>query len=258
MSNFFNLSDKDRTNKLSSLYSEGLSIPQIAEKLSTYPNKVRRDMQKLGIKIRDRGETLKVKYEKGEKEHPTQGKKISEEVRVKIGKSIQKSWDNNRDEKVDAVQKNLEKINQDKALKTAQQGLLKAAKEGSKFEKHVHKVLKDNGYLVDYHKEHLIANERLHIDLFLPKINIAIEIDGPTHSEAVFGHNVLSKTISRDNQKTGLILGKGLVMIRIKPPKKMGTVKMVELGQLLLDKVKEIEKNWPDRDSRLITIKLGD
>ena len=50
-------------------------------------------------------------------------------------------------------------------------------------------------------------------------MGIAIEIDGPSHFLPVWGEDALKKNISYDQKKQGLILGRGLTLIRIKQTK---------------------------------------
>ena len=56
----------------------------------------------------------------------------------------------------------------------------------------------------------------MQIDLYLPTIVTAIEVDGPSHFLPVWGEESLKKNIKYDNKKSGLIIGKGLNLVRIK------------------------------------------
>jgi very-short-patch-repair endonuclease len=55
----------------------------------------------------------------------------------------------------------------------------------------------------------------LQIDLFLPTISLAIEIDGPSHFSPVWGEKSLNRNRNYDSKKEGLILGKGWSIIRV-------------------------------------------
>ena len=79
-------------------------------------------------------------------------------------------------------------------------------------------MIKDS-YKVDFHKEQTLSNTKLQIDLFLPSMNIAIEVDGPSHFEPVWGDDSLKRNKKYDNKKEGLITGKGWHLIRIKQQK---------------------------------------
>jgi very-short-patch-repair endonuclease len=47
-------------------------------------------------------------------------------------------------------------------------------------------------------------------------MNVAIEIDGPSHFLPVWGDDALKRNQKYDQKKTGLLLGKGLSLIRVK------------------------------------------
>ena len=72
------------------------------------------------------------------------------------------------------------------------------------------------GYFSPIYKEQILSNTKLQIDLFLPTMNIALEVDGPSHFLPVWGDDVLARNQKYDKKKTGLIIGKGLKLIRIK------------------------------------------
>ena len=82
-------------------------------------------------------------------------------------------------------------------------------------EKYILSGLIKEGFKVEPHKEQLLGNTRLHLDLFLPTINVAIEVDGPSHFLPVWGEDALAKTKKYDQKKSGLIVGKGYKLIRV-------------------------------------------
>ena len=100
--------------------------------------------------------------------------------------------------------------------KLAIKAVRKTSKEGSKLEKFILNGLLQNGYKVDFHKEQLLSNTKLQLDIFLPVLNIAIEIDGPSHFAPVWGDDALAKNQDYDQKKAGLLIGKGIKLIRIK------------------------------------------
>lgn len=101
-------------------------------------------------------------------------------------------------------------------LTLANQAVRQSSKKGSKLEHFLLENLIADGYKVEFHKEQLLANTKLQIDLFLPTMSIAIEVDGPSHFLPVWGQDTLAKNQKYDKKKTGLIIGKGLKLIRIK------------------------------------------
>ncbi len=94
MKNYTDLSDYDKQVILKKYYiKENKSFQDIADMYSTYPNKIRRDAKKLGIKSRNKSEAQKNALQTGKHKHPTKGTERSEDTKNKIGKSIMKAWD---------------------------------------------------------------------------------------------------------------------------------------------------------------------
>ena len=88
------LSDPDKLKLLENLYiDKKYSFADIASMHGTYANKIRRDAKKLNLNIRDKSEAQKNALETGRHDHPTKGKKRTEETKQKIGKSVMNSWD---------------------------------------------------------------------------------------------------------------------------------------------------------------------
>jgi hypothetical protein len=85
-------------------------------------------------------------------------------------------------------------------------------------------------------------------------MSVAIEVDGPSHFEPVWGEDVLKKNQKYDTKKNGLILGKELVLIRIKQTKDYSDTRARILLEKLLDELRTIKNKFPDRDKRYIEI----
>ena len=96
----------------------------------------------------------------------------------------------------------------------------------------------------------------MQIDLFLPTLNIAIEVDGPSHFKPVWGQENLKRNKGYDNKKTGLILGKGLVLIRIKQTKDFSKARAQTIYSTLKDYIQNIQQKFPDQDNR--NLEIGD
>ena len=75
-------------NKIITMYEDGHSTHEIAKKLQTYPNKIRRTLIKNGIETRNASEAQKVSLEKGTSTHPTKGKIRTEAEKLKISSSM--------------------------------------------------------------------------------------------------------------------------------------------------------------------------
>ncbi len=256
------LSDNDKKQYLIEQYQNlGKSFGDIAKDIGTYANKIRRDAIKYNIEIRDKSQAQKNALNTGKTKHPTKGKQRSEDVKNKIGKGVMVSWENLTEDELNRrkqiAKENWENLSDDtKAdiLSSANIAVREASKTGSKLEKYIlNRLLKDK-YKVDFHKEHFLSNTKLQIDLFLPALNVAIEVDGPSHFEPVWGNDSLSRNQKYDNKKTGLILGKGWVLIRVMQLKDFSKAKADQLYTILLEHIIRIANKFPEKDNRIIII----
>jgi very-short-patch-repair endonuclease len=240
-SSYDKLSDEDKLSLLKDLYTkQKLSFHDIAAKYDTYPNKIRRDAKKLNISIRDKSQAQKNALKTGKHAHPTKGTKRPDHTKQKIGKSVMQSWDSLSDSELekrrDQARLNWEQLDEDTKAnmqQLANSAVRQSSKTGSKLEKFLHKALLNLGYQVQFHKEQSLLNTKLQIDLFLPTINTAVEVDGPSHFSPVWGEDALNRNITYDQKKEGLITGKGWHLVRIKQFKDFSPTR----GQLILDKL---------------------
>lgn len=221
------LSDTDKKNLIKKLYLEKqYSFAEIAEQYGTYANKIRRDAKKLNIEIRSKSDAQKNALKSGKHKHPTKGTKRPDSIKNKIGLGVMTSWDNLTEQELDLrkqkAKENWNNLDED-SKELMQQKAIKAVREtsktGSKLEKFLHKELLVLGYQVEFHKEQSLVNTKLQIDIFLPSMNTAIEVDGPSHFEPVWGEQSLKRNIGYDQKKEGLITGRGWHLIRIKQTK---------------------------------------
>ena len=257
-----NLSNIDKKTIISNLYTNKLqSFADIAELFQTYSNRIRRDAKSFGIPIRTRSEAQKNALQVGNHKHPTKGTKRDNKTKQKIGRGVLESWDNlsslELENRKEAGRKQwLSKSEDDKAnlIKLANEGVRKASKTGSKLEKYLLSRLLGGGYKVEFHKEQSLLTTKLQIDLFIPSINTAIEVDGPSHFLPVWGTESLKRNISYDNKKQGLVLGRGMVLIRIKQEKDFsetrGDMIYAQLNTLLVS----ISGEFPKPDNRIFII----
>jgi hypothetical protein len=70
------------------------STYEIAQDIGTYPNKIRRTLNTLGVDLRDRSSAQTVAIETGRHEHPTRGKKRTEAEKIAISNGMSNFWDN--------------------------------------------------------------------------------------------------------------------------------------------------------------------
>lgn len=263
---YVNLTDQDKKNIIEKYYiQDKLSLGDIAKKLDTYSNKVRRDAIRLKIPLRDKSQAQKNALKNGSHKHPTKGTNRSDTTKDKIGKSLIESW-NNMDDNMKKKRKQKAKIawdyktDDEKAsmLKKANLAVRETSKIGSKLEKFLLNELIKLGLRPEFHKEQTLANTKLQIDIYLPTISTAIEVDGPSHFLPVWGKDALVKNQNYDNKKTGLILGKGMFLIRIKQTKDFSPTR----AKLIFDKLQqvliEIQDSKLKNNYKNRTIEIGD
>lgn len=246
------------------MYYKGQSTYDIAKDHNTYPNKIRRILIKHGVKLKTKSEAQKNALERGASHLPTKGKARTKEERLKISKGLERRW-KNIDQKtydlyVSRAKKRWNKMSEEEKnnMKTlAIQAIQAAGKEGSKLEKYLKYELENSGYKVEIHKKNLIQNQNLEIDMYLPTLKTIIEVDGPSHFLPIWGNEKLQKQIKSDEQKTGLILSKGLAIIRVKHLKdSLSLVDKENLKSKILDILQNIESTFPDKSKRFIEIEI--
>lgn len=249
--------------EIAKLYDEGWSMYEISEKYNTYPNKILRLLKKFGIKTRKRSEATKFAISRGRKQHPTAGKCRTDEEKLKISDGMEKFYQQ-LDQKsynkiIRRAKQQWKKIPKHKLkvmqAKSAESNRI-AAKEGSAVEKYVKETLEENKILVDFHKKGLM-NTELEIDIFLPKLNMVIEIDGPSHFKPIWGQQKLEEQIKFDNEKTGIILNLGLVLLRVKYLRSRLTLGVKNKLKIeILKIIEKIKVKLPPKNKRLIEIEV--
>jgi len=247
------------------LYSNGDSIGVIAKSLNTYPNKIRRVLIKLGVELRNKSDAQKLALSSGRHSHPTKGKKRDEETKDKISESVHKYWEEMSDEeyqkrveKSRAQWDNMTEEERDSLRKAAGEGVRRAAKEGSKMERFLYENLVKEGYDVQFHRKGLILNEELEIDLFVPSLGVAIEIDGPAHFFPIWGEENLQKHIKADSHKNGLLLNSGYIVVRVKHlTKNMSNKKQKDALKDIIVQLEKIKKKKPTKNNRFIELEIN-
>ena len=257
--NYNHLTDKQKVDVLQKYYvQQKLSFQDIAEIYNTYANKIRRDAKKLNINIRDKSEAQKNALSTGKHKHPTKGSQRSEDTKNKIGLSVMESWEslsseelNQRKEKSRMNWEHMDTDAKANLIKSANSAARLSSKTGSKLEKFLLDKLLNDGYVVEFHKEQSLLNTKLQIDLFLPTINVAIEVDGPSHFSPIWGDDALAKNQKYDEKKNGLIIGKGLSLIRIKQVKDFSKAR----ANIIYQKLAELLRSKTYKNNSILEIK---
>lgn len=260
--NYQKLDDDDKYGLFVELYGDRkLSWANIAKLCGTYSNKVRRDATKLGIQSRDKSEAQSAAIESGRHGHPTKGKGHSEQTKIKISESVAEDWSSlpeveRESRRLDAKRRWDEKSDDEirEFRKAAHAAIKEASIKGSALEKYLLKELIDKGYQVQFHREHYVVREKLQIDLFIPSLNVAIEVDGPSHFNDIWGEDVLAKNKQRDLEKNGLLLQRGCVIIRVKQTKRISNKFKRDVLKDLLKVLEQIKIKVPTKGNRCIYI----
>lgn len=254
---------EDNKKDLIRLYvKEEKSTHAIAKIYNTYPNKIIRALKELEVKLRDKSSAQAVALKQGRSQHPTEGKERPQEVKNKISDSMYDQWQNMSDEekerRSDMAKQQWEDMSpEDKQefFKKATIAIKKASKEGSKLELYVFKALTEAGFDVYAHTSNL-PNVNLEMDLVVPSLKTAIEIDGPSHFEPIWGEEALQRQQKADREKAGHLLNAGCCLIRVGTRDKNVSEKLKrDVAELVIEELMKIKKNFPKtRSDRFIEI----
>jgi very-short-patch-repair endonuclease len=216
----------------------------------------------LGVELRDKSKAQTVAIQSGRHEHPTKGKKRTEAEKVAISNGMATYWDemeeSERERRSKISKKQWQEMSEEEKAnlrKLAAEAVRKASKEGSKIEKFIYEGLTKAGYDVIFHKRGLVANDKLEVDLFVPSLKTAIEIDGPAHFLPIWGQENLERHIRADAQKAGLLINRGFVVLRVKNIiRNLSQKNMRETLAGVVEQLEKIEKKFPPATKRLIEI----
>ena len=251
----------DFENQIIKMYNdENKSTYEIAKQLDTYPNKIRRTLIKNGYQLKDKSEAQKTALAEGRSSHPTKGRKRSDKERIKISSSLVDYW-NEMTDKEKARRSKIAKRNW-KNMTMEQKELMRskgiaaiqlAAKQGSKLEQFFQKRLEKAGFFSNMHQV-IIPAEKLEIDLYIPELKTIIEVDGPSHFYPIWGEEKLQKQINADLRKSGALLSRGYVVIRIKSLGQESLAKKETLVTHVIGQLENIKKKFPPRSKRFIEV----
>lgn len=244
------------------LYQEGSSVVELAKKYNTYTNKISRILHQEGVIMRTRAEAQSLAMKTGRASSPTKGKKRTQAEKEKIGAAISQKWDELPDEVKSQKSQQAKdrwhsqsKADREKFSHKSAQAVRRSAIEGSKNERATFLALHDAGFKVELHRHGIIPNQKMEVDLFLPEYGIAIEIDGPTHFNPIWGETELAKRINSDAVKNGLLINNGYNVIRVKALGKISTLTyQIQLSIMVVNTVRSIING--DITTKLVEIEV--
>ncbi len=242
------------------------SVSMIAKELGTNQSRISRSLKFLGVPIRTYSEAQKVALDSGAATHPTKGKKLSKETIQNISVGRSKAWTDLSEEDKDKFRSlkrdqwdSMTPSQKDELQKAAHAAIRESANSGSKTEKYVSAALEEEGYGVIIHARNLIQSEALEVDMFIPELKTAIEIDGPSHYLPVWGADKLRKQQDADSKKQGLLLNNGYCILRIAQlDKSMSVKRMKDIYELVLSELRKIEEEFPPMGKRFIEFEIKD
>lgn len=256
------LNDTQKHKFISEAYhAHGLSYGKIGELCDKHANTVRRDAIRLGVKRRNKSEAQALALESGRHKHPTRGQQRSEEVKERISESVSADWDKMSEVEREARRQlgrerwaAMSEVEKSNFQRKAGDAIRLAAKHGSKLEKFIFQELVSNSYAVRFHQDKFVKKETLQLDLFLPILNVAIEVDGPSHFLPIWGEEALARNRRADANKDGLLLAAGICVIRVQQRKALSAKYKRTISKALLGHLEKISKKFPSRDNRHIVI----
>ena len=245
------------------IYKE-FSLKEVADKFATYPNMIRRCLKSWGYSLRTKSQAQSVALATGRHKHPTKGKTLSAETKVKISEGQSQNWKrmgedeyNKRCELSKIQWANMPDSQKEEMARLGGEGIRRASKDGSKAENCLREELTRLGYDVQFHMQNLIPNSKLEVDLFIPACNTIIEIDGPAHFFPIWGEAQLQRHIKSDTEKVGLALACGYVIIRVKQTSKTLSQKCVrDMVKQTASILSQVKVKFPVKSKRLFEFEI--
>lgn len=222
------------------------SIYDIAESEKTYPNKIRRELIDFGFSLRTKSEAQRIAIRKGRHKHPTKGNARPDEVKAKISESMAEAWGamstEERERRAEFGRTQWEAMSDAQKVAFRETGARAnrlASIEGSKLEKFLMHELSVRGYVVHFHHQGLLPDLSTPVDLFLPRLNVVIEVDGPSHFLPIWGEENLERHVAADSKQSEDLLNAGFTLIRVKHLVK--TISGIQKRSLLNDVLNALE-----------------
>jgi very-short-patch-repair endonuclease len=199
------------------------STSEIAQEVGCFPEQIRRALRRFNIPVRSRiqashnfydngGENARKGYQFSEKEKETASisakeywlSNASKEARAKIAEKSQAYWDTVSDDEKQAI------------IERLHRACREAAANGSKAQRMIEKILKDKYHYVTMLGVVQIAGiGDLEVDIALPGVGIAIEVDGITHFRDVYSDDRYERAMEADKRKNDILTRAGWSVVRI-------------------------------------------
>lgn len=199
------------------------STSDIAKEHGVFPNTIRRELKRNGFDIRDKSAAQKLNIEKNGA--PMEGRVRTDAEKERISAGLQRFWDELTPDEVAATKTKLSEVARNKweslspeekrkAIKKMHKASNNRLREGSKNENLVADLIAAEGFKVEQRTNEYTPGRRFEIDICIPSLNVAIEWDGATHFDPIYGEENLSKVQKKDEKKNDILLAAGWTVIR--------------------------------------------
>jgi len=186
------------------------STSDIAAEHGVFPNTIRRELKKHGFKIRDKSAAQQINIKKNGA--PMEGRKRSTEEKEKISEGLQRFWDELGDTEATRIKKKRARVAKEKWESLSDEEKTRSIKKmhnasrnrmylGSKNENMVARLLEESGFVIEQRSREYTPGQQFEIDIVLPNEQIAIEWDGATHFDPIYGEEHLAKVQDKDDRK---------------------------------------------------------
>ena len=255
-------------HEIKKMYEDGMSTHQIGEKFNMKAGSVCYRLKKMGVILRDKSSAQKTSLATGISKHPTKGRKRTIAEKLAISEGSAKFWENlpeaERKKKQEElvkrgknIWKNMTEEQKENLRKASIEGIRKSSVEGSIIERTLYSYLISENINAEFHVKNLIPDPDLEVDIWIPKLKIVVEIDGPGHFFPLWGEETLKKVQEADQRKNGLILSHGLVMLRIQNKKTQLSQKNIrDICKEAVRLIKNVALEFPPPGQRLLKVEL--
>lgn len=232
--------------KIQQLYNDGLSLREIAVSENLAPNTIKRILITSGVTIRTRGQQQSVEFKRGKRVKSIPTEETKNKISVGTAKAYAKFSKEKKEKLVENARErwyNIDEGKRKEMMEKAHQNLRESADAGSKLEVAVLEALLENQYDAKHHITGFIPNAKLEVDILIPSLRTAIEIDGVSHFLPIWGEDKLRKTISADMRKAGLLLSAGYNLLRIKCLKAHTSQYLInECVRIVIEELEKVKK----------------
>jgi very-short-patch-repair endonuclease len=200
---------------------EKRSFHSIGRELGKNPKTIRDAVIKAGCQPRSKSQAQKLHVAKHGP--PIQRPRTDEEKRrisdgharriTSMSHDEIERWKSNLRQRATAQWAGLDKDAKELLMAPMREGAKAQVGRGSKGENKIGDLLREHGYNIE--RRSRAFSRPFEIDILLIKERVAIEVDGPTHFDPIYGTDHLARTTARDGIKNAFLTQLGVHVIRV-------------------------------------------